>query len=79
MLQQDFPMRLPFVSYGFTAVIRMCAHRAQLHVVLLDTPSDNLKKQLVGDRLSRRLCLSEICVVCPVLTLVIVRKVEQPT
>ncbi|EYC01492.1 hypothetical protein Y032_0106g3723 [Ancylostoma ceylanicum] len=61
------PLCLPFISDKISTEIRQCLIRAQLHddVVLVNIPNDNIKRQLVRNRLYDRACMSENCVVCP--------------
>ncbi|EYC20993.1 hypothetical protein Y032_0020g172 [Ancylostoma ceylanicum] len=58
---------LPFVSDRISAAIRKCLIRAQLHddVVLVNIPNDNIKRQLVRNRLYDRSCVVESCTICP--------------
>ncbi|EYC22539.1 hypothetical protein Y032_0017g3411 [Ancylostoma ceylanicum] len=61
------PLCIPFVSDRISNAIRQCLIRAQLQddVVLVNIPNDNIKRQLVRNRLYDRTCLSQQCVVCP--------------
>ena len=61
------PLCLPFVSDEATAELRRCLVRAQLQndVILVNIPNDNIKKQLVRNRLYDRQCITTNCVVCP--------------
>ncbi|EYB97663.1 hypothetical protein Y032_0139g2150 [Ancylostoma ceylanicum] len=58
---------IPFVSDRISNAIRQCLVRAQLqdNVVFVNIPNDNIKRQLVRNRLYDRTCLSQRCVVCP--------------
>ena len=49
------------------AAIKQCIRRAQLEdeVILVSIPNDNIKKQLVRNRLYDRECTTEQCIVCP--------------
>ena len=62
------PLCLPFISDSVNAAFRKCIQRAELQddVVLVSIPNDNIKKQLVRNRLYDRYCmLEQCCVVCP--------------
>ena len=61
------PLCLPFISDRISFEIRQCLIRAQLDddVVLVNIPNDNIKRQLVRNRLYDRACISNNCVVCP--------------
>ncbi|EYC26999.1 hypothetical protein Y032_0009g466 [Ancylostoma ceylanicum] len=61
------PLCLPFFSDEVSAAFHQCIVRAQLQndVLLVNIPNDNIKKQLVRNRLYDRCCISEQCVVCP--------------
>ncbi|EYC03675.1 hypothetical protein Y032_0092g2556 [Ancylostoma ceylanicum] len=61
------PLCLPFISDRISNAIRRCLIRAQLDddVVLVNIPNENIKRQLVRNRLYDRTCISENCVVCP--------------
>ncbi|EYC04549.1 hypothetical protein Y032_0087g2074 [Ancylostoma ceylanicum] len=61
------PLCLPFITDRISSAIRQCLIRAQLDddVVLVNIPNDNIKRQLVRNRLYDRACVSENCVVCP--------------
>ncbi|EYC29564.1 hypothetical protein Y032_0006g3039 [Ancylostoma ceylanicum] len=61
------PLCLPFVSDAASTELRKCIVRAQLQndVVLVNIPNDNIKKQLVRNRLYHRQCITNQCVVCP--------------
>ncbi|EYC12947.1 hypothetical protein Y032_0045g1173 [Ancylostoma ceylanicum] len=58
---------IPFISDRVSNAIMQCLVRAQLHddVVLVNIPNDNLRKQLVRNRLYDQTCLSQHCVACP--------------
>ncbi|EYC29815.1 hypothetical protein Y032_0005g2276 [Ancylostoma ceylanicum] len=58
---------LPFISDRISAAIRKCLIRAQLHddVVLVNIPNDNIKRQLIRNRLYDRTCVVENCTICP--------------
>ncbi|EYC04086.1 hypothetical protein Y032_0090g2409 [Ancylostoma ceylanicum] len=61
------PLCLPFISDRISTAIRRCLVRAQLDddVILVNIPNENIKRQLVRNRLYDRTCISENCVVCP--------------
>ena len=61
------PLCLPFISDQFSAAVQQCIRRAQLldEVMLISIPNDNIKKQLVRNRLYDRQCRTEHCIVCP--------------
>ncbi|EYB87797.1 hypothetical protein Y032_0257g408 [Ancylostoma ceylanicum] len=65
--EHKLPLFLPFISDKFDAAIRQCLARAQLQndVLLVSIPNDNIKKQLVRNRLYDRECTTEHCVICP--------------
>lgn len=65
--QNRVPLCLPFISDKLTAAIQRCIARAQLQddVILVNIPSNNIKKQLVRNRLYDRQCISNNCVICP--------------
>ncbi|EYC44537.1 hypothetical protein Y032_0458g1830 [Ancylostoma ceylanicum] len=58
---------LPFISDRISTAIRQCLKRAQLHddVTLVNIPNDNIKRQLIRNRLYDKACVSENCVICP--------------
>ena len=58
---------LPFISDHVNNAIREGLIQAQLNedVVLVNIPSDNIKRRLVRNRLYDRTCISRNCVVCP--------------
>ena len=58
---------LPFTSDKAGSAIKECLTQAQLSqdVVLVNIPNDNIKRQLVRNRLYDRACVSKNCVVCP--------------
>ncbi|EYC45023.1 hypothetical protein Y032_0442g1542 [Ancylostoma ceylanicum] len=58
---------LPFTSDKFDVANRQCLAWAQLQndVLLVSIPNDNIKKQLVRNRLYDRECRTEHCVICP--------------
>ncbi|EYC21254.1 hypothetical protein Y032_0020g81 [Ancylostoma ceylanicum] len=61
------PLCLPFFSDKVSAAFQQCITRAQLDddVILVNIPNDNIKKQLVRNRLYDKHCTTEQCVVCP--------------
>ncbi|EYB97674.1 hypothetical protein Y032_0138g2050 [Ancylostoma ceylanicum] len=65
--ENKLPLCLPFISDEVSAAIQKCIFRAELQndVVLVSIPNDNIKKQLVRNRLYDRQCVSEHCIVCP--------------
>ncbi|EYC35109.1 hypothetical protein Y032_1148g3690 [Ancylostoma ceylanicum] len=58
---------LPFFSDDVSAAFQKCIFRALLQgkVVLVNIPNDNIRKQLVRNRLYDKQCISEHCIVCP--------------
>uniref|UniRef100_A0A7I4YDC7 GIY-YIG domain-containing protein n=1 Tax=Haemonchus contortus TaxID=6289 RepID=A0A7I4YDC7_HAECO len=60
-------LQLPFISDRFSAVIQQCLKRADLanDVFLVNTPRENIKHQLVRNRLYGRICIMDNCVICP--------------
>ena len=65
--ENKLPLCLPFVSDRMSMAIKQCIQRAQLQddVMLVNIPRDNIKRQLVRNRLYDRECISEHCIVCP--------------
>ncbi|EYC15092.1 hypothetical protein Y032_0021g380 [Ancylostoma ceylanicum] len=65
--KNKLPLCLPFISDQVSAAIQKCIFRAELQndVVLVSIPNDNIRKQLVRNRLYDRQCVSEQCIVCP--------------
>ena len=61
------PLCLPFISDKVSNAIKKCLKQAQLEddVVLINIPNDNIRRQLVRNRLYDRACISRNCVVCP--------------
>uniref|UniRef100_A0A7I4Z6L7 Reverse transcriptase domain-containing protein n=1 Tax=Haemonchus contortus TaxID=6289 RepID=A0A7I4Z6L7_HAECO len=60
-------LRLPFISDKVSAEIRQCIARADLanDVVLVNLPTDNIKRHLIRNRLYDRACSTNNCVICP--------------
>ena len=58
---------MPFISDKVSAAIKQCIVRAQLQndVMLVNLPNDNIKRQLVRNRVYDTECLAEHCIVCP--------------
>ncbi|VDO41663.1 unnamed protein product [Haemonchus placei] len=70
LLQMELKIRCIFdyhVSDRFSIVIQQCLKRADLanDVFLLNTPRENIKHQLVRNRLYDRTCITDNCVICP--------------
>ncbi|XGW33623.1 hypothetical protein V3C99_017772, partial [Haemonchus contortus] len=65
--KNKLPLCLPFISDKVSAAIQRCIVRAQLSddVILVNIPPDNIKRQLVRNRLYDKQCLTEGCVTCP--------------
>ncbi|EYC27399.1 hypothetical protein Y032_0009g702 [Ancylostoma ceylanicum] len=65
--KNKLPLCLPFISDEVSAAIQKCIFWAELQndVVLVSIPNDNIRKQLVRNRLYDRQCVSEHCIVCP--------------
>ena len=65
--QNKLPLCVPFFSDKVTKAIKQCIERAQLQndVMLINIPNDNIKKQLVRNRLYDNDCISDRCIVCP--------------
>ena len=61
------PLCLPFISDEVSAVIRRSIERADLSndIILVNVPSENIKKKLVRNRLYDKYCITDQCVVCP--------------
>ncbi|EYC19566.1 hypothetical protein Y032_0024g941 [Ancylostoma ceylanicum] len=61
------PLCMPLFPDRVTAAFQQCIIRAQLQddVILVNIPNDNIKKQLVRNRLYDKDCISEQCIVCP--------------
>ena len=64
---KKLPLCIPFISDRVSDAVKQCLIRAQLQddVVLVNIPNDNIKRQLVRNRLYDRNCLTERCVTCP--------------
>ena len=60
-------LQLPFISDQVTAAVRRSILRAGLgnDVILVNIPGDNIKRQLVRNRLYDRSCITASCVICP--------------
>ncbi|EYC07870.1 hypothetical protein Y032_0068g178 [Ancylostoma ceylanicum] len=58
---------IPFISDKVSNAIKQCLVRAQLQddVILVNIPNDNIRRQLVRNRLYDRTCVTQQCVVCP--------------
>ncbi|EYC13230.1 hypothetical protein Y032_0044g1047 [Ancylostoma ceylanicum] len=65
--QNKVPLCLPFISDSISAAVRRCIVQAQLQddVRLVNIPNENIRSQLVRNRLYDRQCISESCIVCP--------------
>ena len=65
--KDKIPLCLPFISDKVSVAIRHSIRRARLSddVILVDIPSDNIKKRLVRNRLYDRFCISKECIICP--------------
>ncbi|EYC03619.1 hypothetical protein Y032_0092g2523 [Ancylostoma ceylanicum] len=65
--QNKLPLCLPFISDRISSAVRRCIIQAQVQndVRLENIPNDNIKSQLVRNRLYDRHCICESCVVCP--------------
>ena len=65
--ENKIPLCLPFISDVVSAAIKKCIINAQLQddVLLVNIPNDNIKKQLIRNRIYDTKCISEQCVVCP--------------
>ena len=65
--ENRIPLCLPFISDGISNAIKRCITQAQLDhdVILVNIPRENIKKQLVRNRLYDRACNSRDCVVYP--------------
>ena len=66
-MRNKIPFCIPFISDKVSMAIKQCIARSQLQddVILVDIPNDNIKKQLVRNRLYDTECMIEQCVVCP--------------
>ncbi|EYC20774.1 hypothetical protein Y032_0021g415 [Ancylostoma ceylanicum] len=64
---KKLPLCMPFFSDKISAAFRQCIVRAQLQddVFLVNVPNDNIKRQLVRNRLYDIQCISDQCIVCP--------------
>ncbi|EYB81249.1 hypothetical protein Y032_0388g490 [Ancylostoma ceylanicum] len=64
---KKLPLCIPFFSDKVSAAFQQCILRAQLQddVFLVNIPNDNIKRQLVRNRLYDTQCVLEQCVVCP--------------
>ncbi|EYC17627.1 hypothetical protein Y032_0030g2180 [Ancylostoma ceylanicum] len=58
---------LPFIFDEVSTAIRQCLRRSALNniVSVVEIPPSNLKRQLVGNRMYDRLCITPNCVICP--------------
>ena len=65
--ENRIPLCLPFISDRVSSAIKRCITQAQLDqdVVLVNIPRENIRKQLVRNRLYDRACISRNCVICP--------------
>ena len=65
--ENKLPLQLPFISDRVTAAIQQCIQRADLanDIILINIPRDNIKHQLVRNRMYDRACLTENCITCP--------------
>ena len=61
------PLCIPFISDRVNAAIQRSIVRAQLQndVMLVSIPNDNIKRQLVRNRLYDTQCMLDNCVICP--------------
>ena len=65
--REKLPLCISFISDKVSMAIKQCIARAQLQneVILVNSPNDNLKKQLIRNRVYDVECISEPCIVCP--------------
>ncbi|EYC25300.1 hypothetical protein Y032_0012g1812 [Ancylostoma ceylanicum] len=65
--QSKIPLCLPFITDTISAAVRRCIVQSQLQddVILVNIPNNNIRSQLVRNRLYDRLCISESCIICP--------------
>ncbi|EYC42711.1 hypothetical protein Y032_0521g2875 [Ancylostoma ceylanicum] len=65
--KDKIPFKLPFVSDEVSTAIRRCLRKVNLDslVTVVDLPPDNLKRQLVRNRLYDRFCPTPGCIICP--------------
>ena len=65
--ENKIPLCLPFISDVVSTAIKKCIVNAQLEndVRLVNIPNDNIKKQLIRNRLYDVESISEDCIVCP--------------
>ncbi|KAK6729102.1 hypothetical protein RB195_006258 [Necator americanus] len=61
------PLCIPYISDGMNAAIRRCLRRADLDssVSVVAIPPNNLKNQLVRNRLYDTICTTPKCIICP--------------
>ncbi|KAK6758071.1 hypothetical protein RB195_015718 [Necator americanus] len=61
------PLCFPYISDEMSAVIRRCLRRADLDssVPVVEIPPNNLKRQLVRNRLYDAICTTPYCIICP--------------
>ncbi|KAK6765394.1 hypothetical protein RB195_025353 [Necator americanus] len=61
------PLYFPYISNEMSAAIRRCLRRADLDssVSVVEIPANNLKRQLVRNRLYDTICTPPNCVICP--------------
>ena len=64
---KKLPLCIPFIWDRMSSAINRCLARAQLQddVVLVNIPNDNIRRQLVRNRLYDRTCNTDHCVICP--------------
>ena len=65
--QGKLPLCIPFISDRVSAPINRSIVRAQLQndVVSVNIPNDNIKQQLVRNRLYDKQCITPNCIICP--------------
>ena len=61
------PFYLPFFSDEISLAVKRCLKRAGLEdsVGIIELPPNNLRRQLVRNRMYDRLCATEGCIICP--------------
>ena len=65
-VQEKITFCVPFISDEVSKAVRLCLRRSDLDslVTMVEIPPDNLKSQLVRNRLYDRACTTPNCVIC---------------
>ncbi|EYB99907.1 hypothetical protein Y032_0119g834 [Ancylostoma ceylanicum] len=63
--ERELPLCLPFFSDRVSAAVKQCLTQAHLQdVALVNIPNENIRRQLVRNRLYDKACVLRNCVVC---------------